>query len=189
MAAVFLIVFLVSGCTSNTSGSGEGDFATLAVGAALPAGKECAARVQRGHSEPRPENTPADHFVPTQVSIPIWGDFTQQANQRFVPRIDGKFAGTTGAILAWVPVSGVWTPTSCARWQSRRATGGKAPSATSRTTPRTALAGPRRPARRALESCSSSTCTCQAPTRCRSRAPRSTSTTTAPAFVAAMRVG
>jgi len=33
--------------------------------------------------------------------MPIWKDFTKQANQRFVPRIDGKFTGTTGEILAW----------------------------------------------------------------------------------------
>ncbi|MGB9280069.1 MAG: hypothetical protein WCB57_08310 [Pseudonocardiaceae bacterium] len=35
------------------------------------------------------------------MAIPIWADFTEEANQRFVPRIDGNFTGTTGEILAW----------------------------------------------------------------------------------------
>jgi autotransporter family porin len=35
------------------------------------------------------------------VSIPVWQDFIGEANQRFVSRIDGKFTGTTDAILAW----------------------------------------------------------------------------------------
>ena len=33
--------------------------------------------------------------------MPAWKDFTEQANQQFVPRIDGKFTGTTDAILSW----------------------------------------------------------------------------------------
>jgi autotransporter family porin len=33
--------------------------------------------------------------------MPIWKDFTKQANQQFVSRIDGNFTGTTGEILAW----------------------------------------------------------------------------------------
>lgn len=33
--------------------------------------------------------------------MPIWDDFTEQANRQFVPRIDGNFTGTTGEILAW----------------------------------------------------------------------------------------
>ena len=33
--------------------------------------------------------------------MPIWDDFTEQANHQFVPRIDGNFTGTTGEILTW----------------------------------------------------------------------------------------
>lgn len=33
--------------------------------------------------------------------MPVWDDFTQQANRQFVPRISGHFIGTTGEILAW----------------------------------------------------------------------------------------
>ncbi|MGH3852799.1 MAG: hypothetical protein ACRDR6_04730 [Pseudonocardiaceae bacterium] len=98
MAIVFLVLFLVGGCTSR---GGAGAFGTLPVGAALPSGKECAARIQRGQWEPRPENTAANRFVPGRVVMPVWDDFTEQANRQFVPRIDGAFTGTTGEILAW----------------------------------------------------------------------------------------
>jgi autotransporter family porin len=80
---------------------GDNDARTLPVGATLPSGADCAARIQRDHQEPRPENTSANHFVPDRVSMPVWKDFTEQANRAFVPRIDGKFTGTTGEILAW----------------------------------------------------------------------------------------
>jgi hypothetical protein len=83
---------------------GGNDFVTLPVGAYLPSGQECAARVQhdqRDQQEPRPENTSANQFVPDRVTMPIWKDFTEQANQQFVSRIDGKFTGTTGDILTW----------------------------------------------------------------------------------------
>ncbi len=33
--------------------------------------------------------------------MPIWDDFTEQANRQLVPRIDGDFTGTTGEILTW----------------------------------------------------------------------------------------
>jgi autotransporter family porin len=98
MAVVFLVVFFVGGCTSR---SGENDFVTLPVGAALPSGQECAARIQRDQRESAPDNTVANHYVPRRVVMPIWDDFTEQANRQFVPRIDGNFTGTTGEILAW----------------------------------------------------------------------------------------
>jgi autotransporter family porin len=76
----------------------------LAVGAYLPSGQECAARVQHDQhdqNEPRPENTSANQFVPDRVVMPVWQDFTPKANQQFVSRIDGKFTGTTEEILTW----------------------------------------------------------------------------------------
>jgi autotransporter family porin len=79
----------------------EQDFGTLPVGAHLPSGQECAARVQRDQQEPRPENTSANQFVPDRVSMPIWTDFTEEANRQLVSRIDGNFTGTTGDILTW----------------------------------------------------------------------------------------
>jgi hypothetical protein len=98
MVIVFLVVLLAGGCTSR---GGEKDFVTLPVGAALPSGTECAAKIQRDQPELRPENTSANHVVPRRVSLPVWDDFTEQANRQFVPRIDGNFTGTTGEILTW----------------------------------------------------------------------------------------
>lgn len=85
-------------------GRGGNDFVTLPVGSYLPSGQECAARVrqdQRGQPEPRPENTAANQVVPDRVTMPVWQDFTEQANQQFVSRIDGDFTGTTEEILTW----------------------------------------------------------------------------------------
>ena len=72
-----------------------------AAGAALPSGQDCAARIEHDQLELRPENTQANHFVPDRVVMPVWKNFTRQANQELVQRIDGKFTGTTGEILAW----------------------------------------------------------------------------------------
>ncbi|MGH3765011.1 MAG: hypothetical protein ACRDTX_07660 [Pseudonocardiaceae bacterium] len=96
---MFLIVFLGAGCISP--GSGNNAAGTLPAGAALPSGEDCAARVQGDHREARPENTPANHTVPDRISMPVWKDFTEQANRQLVSRIDGKFTGTTEEILAW----------------------------------------------------------------------------------------
>jgi hypothetical protein len=102
MTTAFLALFAIGACTPNTPASnGDENLVTLPVGAALPSGQECAKRVQRGQSEPRPENTQANQFVPDRVVMPIWKDFTRQANQQFVPRIDGRFTGATGEILEW----------------------------------------------------------------------------------------
>jgi autotransporter family porin len=76
----------------------------LPVGAYLPSGEECAARVQHDQNdqrEVRPENAAANQFVADRVSMPIWKDFTAKANQQLVSRIDGHFTGTTGQILEW----------------------------------------------------------------------------------------
>lgn len=119
---LLVLVLLAAGCTSagqapsagqgppedhgspEGQGRGENDFVTLPVGADLPSGQECAERVQqdqRDQGELRPENTSANQFVAERVSMPVWQDFTEQANQQFVSRIDGKFTGTTGEILTW----------------------------------------------------------------------------------------
>jgi hypothetical protein len=76
----------------------------LGVGSHLPSDHECAKRVQheqRDQVEARPENTPANQFIPDRMSMPVWKDFTAKANQQFVPRIDGHFTGTTEQILDW----------------------------------------------------------------------------------------
>ncbi|MGH3693739.1 MAG: hypothetical protein ACRDRX_07065 [Pseudonocardiaceae bacterium] len=98
MAVSCLVAFLVLGCST---GSGGTDLAMLPVGTALPSGQECATRVQRDLGEPRPENTAANRFVPDRVVMPVWKEFTEQANRQLVSRIDGDFTGTTREILAW----------------------------------------------------------------------------------------
>lgn len=107
---LLVLVLLAAGCTSagqapsESQGRGGNDFGTLPVGADLPSGQECTERVrqdQHDQGEPRPENTSANQFVPGRVSMPFWKDFTEQANQQLVSRIDGEFTGTTGEILSW----------------------------------------------------------------------------------------
>jgi len=76
----------------------------LGVGSHLPSDQDCAARVQHNlndQQETRPQNTPANQFVPDRVVMPVWTDFTAKANQQFVSRIDGHFTGTTAQILDW----------------------------------------------------------------------------------------
>lgn len=94
-----VVALLASGCGSSSVADEQ--FGTLPPGAALPSGQECAQRVGQGHAEEVPENEKANHTVPDKVTLPIWEDFTAQANKQFVPRIDGKFTGTTGEILEW----------------------------------------------------------------------------------------
>lgn len=95
---VISIVIFASGCGSSFA---RDEFGTLPPGSALPSGQECAARVGHGHPEEIPENEQANHAEPGKLTMPIWEDFTAQANKTFVPRIDGKFSGSTGEILEW----------------------------------------------------------------------------------------
>ncbi|MGB3737213.1 MAG: hypothetical protein WA964_19825 [Ilumatobacter sp.] len=66
---------------------GNGRFATLPPGSALPSAAQCAARV-RPAAENRPENAVANATSGTG------------ANDRY-PRVDGDFTGTTDEILQW----------------------------------------------------------------------------------------
>jgi len=103
LARALVMSLCVAACSSSSHGQPPGQaFGTLPVGAALPSGEDCADRVVRGRpGEEVPANTVADHTVPDRVAMPVWEDFTEQANKLFVGRIDGKFTGTTGEILQW----------------------------------------------------------------------------------------
>ena len=79
----------------------------LPPGAALPGERDCAARVRRSSWEPRPDNTAANHSVPTaqQIArIAPWGPdmgFDPKADA-LRKQITGSFTGTTDKILQWV---------------------------------------------------------------------------------------
>jgi hypothetical protein len=85
----------------------EGGFTTLPPGSVLPSEKECAARVHRSSWEPRPDNTTANHSVPTSQQIAQlapWGpaigvNAKADALRR---QITGNFTGTTNEIIQWV---------------------------------------------------------------------------------------
>ncbi|WP_028925055.1 hypothetical protein [Pseudonocardia acaciae] len=89
---------IASGCGWAVT---EDQLATLPPRAALPSAQECADRAGRGHPEEVQENDRFNHVEPAKAVFPVWEDFTVQANQRFVSRIDGRFGGSTGEILAW----------------------------------------------------------------------------------------
>ncbi len=128
----------------------------LGVGSHLPSDQDCAARVQHNlndQQETRPQNTPANQFVPDRVVMPVWTDFTAKANQQFVSRIDGHFTGTTAQILDWGACKWGVPPICSRRSRPRKATGDKAPSPTNRTTRKTASAAPHHRARPASGSC------------------------------------
>jgi hypothetical protein len=81
---------------------GGGYFQTLPPGAPLPTGAECAARVRRSAWEPRPENTTANHtVVPQPVKLPDNPAFSATWQQKYKPRINGDFVGTTDEIIQW----------------------------------------------------------------------------------------
>lgn len=79
--------------------------ATLPPGSALPSGADCAGRARAGTGwEPRPENDAFNHSVPPEgYSVPAWPapGYAPELNRRIIPRIDGRFTGTTDEILVW----------------------------------------------------------------------------------------
>jgi hypothetical protein len=75
-------------------------FTTLAPGSTLPSAEECAALVRRSPWEPRPENTQANNTRGIQLTTRIDGA-NAEGNQRFLPRVNGDFTGTTDEIIQW----------------------------------------------------------------------------------------
>jgi autotransporter family porin len=91
----------VVSCTAPGGEASDPGFSLLPVGAALPSGQDCAARVRRGGPEEVPENAKPNSVMPDRVVMPVWEDFTEDYNRRYVSRVDGHFTGTTGEILQW----------------------------------------------------------------------------------------
>jgi autotransporter family porin len=77
-------------------------FGTLAPGAALPSGAQCAAWVRaRPIAENKRMNITADHVTGQPVGTSLLSGDAPAANQLIAPRIDGQFTGTTHEILRW----------------------------------------------------------------------------------------
>ncbi len=111
-AVILLIAVALVGCAVGRSPERAPEatrhedpaFETLPPGSELPSAGSCARRVERAGlaREVRPENEAANHSIPEDLALPPWPDFWDPlANQRFVPRIDGAYTGTTDQIIAW----------------------------------------------------------------------------------------
>ncbi len=84
-----------------------GGFTTLPPGSILPSEQACAARVHRSPWEPRPDNSTANHSVPTArqiAQLSSWGPAigVDPKADAFRKQITGSFTGTTNEILQWV---------------------------------------------------------------------------------------
>jgi len=82
-------------------------FNTLPPGAKLPTESDCAARVRRYAWEPRPDNSMANHSVPTAQQIAqlsSWGPAigVDPKADALRKQITGNFTGTTDEIIQWV---------------------------------------------------------------------------------------
>ena len=79
-------------------------FPTLPVATELPSAEECSQRVRAAglKREVRPENASANNSTPAGLTLPPWPSFwAPQVNEKYVPRIDGQFTGSTDEIIAW----------------------------------------------------------------------------------------
>ncbi len=94
--------------TGTTTGAPPpSNSSTLPPGSTLPGESTCAARVSYSSFEPRPDNTAANHSVPTAAQIanlqawtPTIGMDSKSDSLR--KQITGNFTGTTDEILQWV---------------------------------------------------------------------------------------
>jgi hypothetical protein len=105
LSAAALLVFVFLAFVQTARAQSNYHFPALPPHAALPSGAQCAVAASNGSSwEPRPENSAANHSVPTFVELvsfhlaPIKGSFAPISD--FL-RVDGKFTGTTDQILRW----------------------------------------------------------------------------------------
>jgi len=103
-AALALLAFIAVPSAARAQ-SATYHFPTLPPHAALPSASSCALAASNGSSwEPRPQNSGANHRIPTFVELvgfhlaPIKGTYAPISD--FV-RVDGKFTGTTDQILRW----------------------------------------------------------------------------------------
>ncbi len=78
-------------------------FSTLPPGSTLPSGSACASAVRRNPNfEPRPDNTTANHTVPTDdLTLMRTTVNNGGAVAHSFDRVDGNFTGTTDEIMQW----------------------------------------------------------------------------------------
>ncbi len=111
-ATRFAFIFTAGGAVRGEPGWLDGTpafagvaarIATLPPGSPLPSGAECAARVRRSPWEARPENTAANHRIPTSGDLKRLYSTARQggAPAWFFARVDGDFTGTTDEIIQW----------------------------------------------------------------------------------------
>jgi len=82
----------------------------LPPGAVLPSEGECASRLRQSSGEQRPDNTMANHQIPTATQIAHLQPWTSSSlsikldpkADSFRQQITGNFTGTTDEILRWV---------------------------------------------------------------------------------------
>lgn len=68
---------------------------------ALPGDAEAAAMVRRSTWEPRPQNATANRTMPTGLSLTPHGGVEPIWNSWLLPRVTGRFTGTTDEIVQW----------------------------------------------------------------------------------------
>lgn len=75
----------------------------------LPGDRICAGRVHKSPWEPRPQNTVQNHHMPTIKAVHRafasrkrdLGSFDRRWNTWLLPRVDGRYTGTTDEIFQW----------------------------------------------------------------------------------------
>ncbi len=102
-AAIVLGAVLLNGAAGYTAQPAVTRFATMPPHAALPGGAECAARVRRSGWEARPENSTANHRMPTADELARLHRTARNGGvaASFFARVDGAFTGTTDEIIQW----------------------------------------------------------------------------------------
>jgi hypothetical protein len=95
------------GATPSPTSTPTSSGGTLPPGSPLPSEAACAAQVAPSTWEPRPDNTTANHSVPTAQQIAAlqpWDPSIgmDQNSDRIRRQITGNYTGTTDQILQWV---------------------------------------------------------------------------------------
>jgi hypothetical protein len=83
-----------------------GYFSLKPVGSwrSLPSDAESAAQVRRSTWEPRPQNTKANRTIPVGLALGNHGGVAPVWNSWLLPRVTGRFVGTTDEIVQWAAV-------------------------------------------------------------------------------------